>query len=639
MFFGAFLGDESEVPKWRQVMRRHADWLGLSAQIDSRRFADGRTFSFGWIGLGANAQVPLVETAKSLALTTGSGLGYPADPESANESWDRLTAAPLTNAIQLRASLESGELTVFVPATTPEQFLLSFDRRGHAFANDQRLLLRWTGLQLDGRAVYGMFQYGKVPSPFSISKTMRRVPPGHTFTLAPRAEQGSFATPMRTLSESPSVTEEGDSETLVRKTLESVLASASGPTALYFSGGVDSTLIAARLRTMGRTDVTLVNYSFGSGDQRADLALEIADHLGMACRQVVYAPADLAAVLGRLGRDYSYPFGGRSAIPTNLMTHAVAASIGPIGAVFEGTGADGAFGLGPRRRVWERVYRMPRPLRSLAGVAYRLAGLWRYEASRANFERGGSVARRSAQMRLDHAAIIAQNPLDGIAYNIPRDVRDELNEAFDAYTWVLGKGLSPEDQFALFDLVAVCGGEFAAKCFDPLRRLGAKAVFPFLEPPMLRLSMSLPWSEKCAGGKAKALLKTMLARSIPSDWVHRPKAHFIPPFGRMLMHESMQSFLRDVVMSSTNPLFEFCDPRVVRELVERAAAGRGISNGAERFLWSLMFTTGWLSQLDLSCSADSDETVSGSVEGDAGPIKAHAGGTGSACGNDVSPRS
>ena len=48
---------------------------------------------------------------------------------------------------------------------------------------------------------------------------------------------------------------------------------------LFFSGGVDSSLLAARAAALGRTDIQLLNYAFGQHDPEAAHAQRVAAHL------------------------------------------------------------------------------------------------------------------------------------------------------------------------------------------------------------------------------------------------------------------------------------------------------------------------------------------------------------------------
>ena len=51
------------------------------------------------------------------------------------------------------------------------------------------------------------------------------------------------------------------------------------------------------------------------------------------------------------------------------------------------------------------------------------------------------------------------------------------------------------------------------------------------------------------------------------------------------------------IRTAANTLLAFCDDRVIRRMVDRAERGLGYDTGTQKFLWTLMFTSGWLSQL------------------------------------------
>jgi len=137
----------------------------------------------------------------------------------------------------------------------------------------------------------------------------------------------------------------------------------------------------------------------------------------------------------------------------------------------------------------------------------------------------------------------------------------------------------------------------APKTFDPLRARGVQPIYPYLEPDLLRVSSSVSWSVKSAGGEEKALLKTLLTRQLPASLVYRRKSGFTPPYRTTLATPHLQAFLHDVVLTPDNPLLESCDVPTVRDLVTRAGSAAPLSAGAVDFLWTLAFTSGWLRQL------------------------------------------
>ena len=117
---------------------------------------------------------------------------------------------------------------------------------------------------------------------------------------------------------------------------------------------------------------------------------------------------------------------------------------------------------------------------------------------------------------------------------------------------------------------------------------------------MLQTSFSLPWSEKCPNNEAKGLLKGILSKKVPRNLVYRKKSGFAPPVKQIFALRSVQEFLRDVVLSNTNPLIDFLRVQEVKKMIELAFRGQQLSFDVYSFLWCLIFTTAWLDQCKFS---------------------------------------
>ena len=621
MFFGAYLGQQEHVLAWQQTMRQHADWLQSHLSGRTWNLPDGRVFACGWLSARAAGDMsgdispdiaPVRHESDSIVIDTRDESFVSHDPRG---SMNGLThglgsgpthgfaqaapSAPAVQAIALRLSLTSGECSVTVPALTPEQLHIAQDRQWIVLSNDLRLMARWVGVDLDERAVLAFLQFGALIPPFSISKRISRVPSGHTLTISPDS-----ATPVLRLSQRAvsvlDTAQQGrvaNPEEKVRLHMDNALARAPISSVLYFSGGVDSGLLAARLAAMGRNDVTLLHYSFGPDDPQSELAAAMASALGLRFEQITHDPAQLPLVLSRLARDYSFPFDDYSAIPTNTMIHAMLRSHGSAPGVIEGSGADDGWAIGTRYGGWQRIYTVPWPARRLLGDAHKWLRLW---AGDTRLGRAGRVARRSATLPMACAAIFARNSLNGIAYYTPRAVSREITAAIDAYYGRITANLSHEDRFSILFMMHESCGLVAPKSLDPLRMNGVSPIYPFLDPTLIHLSLSLTWDQKNEGGERKGLLKKLLAQHVPPEMVYRRKAGFAPPFHALLTLPSTQEYLHDIVLSAHNPLSPYFERRIIADMVNQARKEAPQSIEVHFFLWALMFLSGWLQQLRTS---------------------------------------
>jgi asparagine synthase (glutamine-hydrolysing) len=582
MLFTAYLGTDTGLDPWRDALVEHARWLGLRTRVETRPLLDGRALSLAWLEHPAVAGRPgaLRETDHLIVASTGV-------PDGGTPGDDANTAT-------LTASLPAGDLRIVVPPTSPQQFCYAVTRHGTVFADDVRLYPRLMSVDLDERAVYALLRYGAVPAPFTVYAQVRRVPNGHSLRLPPAGQPE--CTPLFRLTDlSSAASEVPPPDTRVADALDATLAGVPASTVLYFSGGVDSALLAARLNRLGRRDVRLVNYSFGPDDEESRLALRVASHFGFDCHQVHHDLRKVGDVLQRVGTDYTFPFADISAIPTNILVHEALPFAGESRTILEGTGADGAHGLGTEYGKWRRVYGTPRPLRRAVGAAYRGLDLWKYNSL---LERIGRLFSRSAHLPMGHA-FVAQNAFDRVAYVTPPTVQADVERAVATTIETVSAGTEPRDRLSWLDLVWVCAGRMAPKSFDPLRAQGIRPLYPYLQPSVVSVSSALSWDVKCTAGESKALLKRLLVRDLPPDLVYRRKIGFSRPAHATFALASVQECLRDVVLSRNNVLLDYCRPRAVRALVERSPR-HCLGTGAYSFLWTLLFSSAWLRQIAIA---------------------------------------
>ena len=583
MMFAMFCGDPGQREAWEAHARDHGSWLGRPAVLHCRPLGTGSLFALATFPHPA-FDSPQVEVSER-------GFRFNPGPEGFDED------APLDPAdLHPRCTLrfDTGTLRATVFPTSPSQLFYGRDGRGRVVGNDMRILLRWLGLEVDPLAVFGLLQYGAIPGSRTLSTRLQRLPGGRSLRWEGDAREPEIRGWFH--AEDPD-REHPDPETAVAAALDGVLAKVPEGSVLLFSGGVDSGLLAVRLLELGRKDIQLVNYDFGDGDIEARHALRVAEALDWECHQVRYEPAGVAERLHELARDYPFPFSDFSCLTTNLLVRAAAKGLPPGTAIIDGTGADGAFGFGPRHRAMQRVYAVPHPLRAALAGLYGGLRLWKLD-SESRLETVTRLARRSVQTTLERS-LLAQNPLDGIAFRLGRAGRQALEAAVAEDFESLSEGTCSLTRLSYLDLAMVCAGQFAAKTDEPIRRAGLCPVFPYLEPAMVRQSEAIAWNQKCADGESKGLLKRLLLRRIPRELIYRPKHGFSPPLRAMLLERPMQRFVRESLSARGNPFLAYVDERTLHAMLERAEAGRPVAHGVYSFLWAVTSVSAWTRQAGL----------------------------------------
>lgn len=586
MFFSAYSGAGAGVPAWRATVMAHAADIGCAPAFVAHPTGGPHVVWCAWLSRHA------VRVGDYVRMTATRCLVAPFDPLTADElesvparQGSGSAGAWRSGRVRLTFSMDDRSVAATLPVAHPQQMYWTHTPHGTVIADDLRLCARFSNGSVDSRAALALLQFGTVPPPLTLFRDVNRMPNGHVSTIGPE----------RVVTRTPcvpdvDVTPPADSKAWVLESLDSTLAAVEAPAVLFFSGGVDSGLLASRLVRMGRRDVTLAAYSFSRSCPETRLAMDMAAHLGLSCFVVDHDPRALTGMLGRVGDDYTFPFGDMSTVPMNVLVHSVRAGARPGTTVIEGTGADGEFGLAARYPVWARAYATPAAVRRRVRTLFRVLGLWRRDD---DLTRLAGFLSRSASLPIELSAL-AQNPLEGIAFTTPPDVARTLVECTLGQFLPLLPQRRPATSVSLLDVILICAGAMAPKSFDPLRSEGLRPVYPFLNPSLAYGTLSLPPSVTCARGVAKAILKEALAEEVPAEWVYRPKSGFTPPYVAICAAAPFQDMLRDVALSSRNPLLDVCNARVVRRMADCTRRGDPVAPGVHDFLWSLTFGSAWL---------------------------------------------
>ena len=587
MFFTAYAGAKPGVAAWRGAVLQHAADLGLTPTIVSHPLASAPAVWCAWL---SRKDVVLHDHVR---MTHTGCLAAPLAPLTMEEREApgtslraRLAGHWRSGDIRVCIDTHDGSVMAALPPASPQQIYWTRQAHGLVVADDLRFCARFSSGTVDSSAALALLQFGTVPPPLTIFRDVRRMPNGHAVVVDARG-QATLTARVPPWSEAAAG---DDAEGWLMERLDAQLARVPKPALLFFSGGVDSGLLASRLARLGRTDAALAAYSFSPADPESRLAGAMARHLGFSCLTVAHDPRSLAGVLARVGTDYSFPFGDLSTVAMNALVHEIRDCVPAGTTIVEGTGADGEFGLAARYPVWARAYATPPVVRRGVRSVFRALALWRRNSDVARL---AGFLSRAAGLPLELTAL-AQNPLEGIAYHTPPDIAGELVECMLGQFQPLAPAHRPETAVSLMDVVLICAGTMAPKSFDPLRRHGLRPLYPFLDPSIAYGSLSLPTSVTCANGEAKSMLKSALAQAVPPAWVYRPKSGFTPPYVAVCASPPFQAMLRDVALGSHSPLLDYCDARVVRHMADCASRGEPLTPGVHDFLWALTFGAAWL---------------------------------------------
>jgi asparagine synthase (glutamine-hydrolysing) len=485
-----------------------------------------------------------------------------------------------------------------------ERLLLARDRLGKkpllyaslpeglTFASEFGALLQDAAIprEIDPAALDAFLRCQAVPSPRTIYRAVRKLPPGHLLTWEKgeaRVERfWSLRFQPKTQAPLPEIRERVREllDESVRLRLESDV-----PVGVLLSGGIDSTAVAALMAR--HLDRPVQTFSVGfeeAGYSELPAARRMAERIGAQHHEAV-VKLDVAAILPVLARHYGEPFADKSAVPTYAVTKMAGQALK---VVLSGDGGDEAFagyqrylaaplfgwkpGAAGRRRLGEECLRRALSLTS------------------------GSVTGRFSR----HCAEAVAPPARSVlfpeffpGYRLAALYREEVGRQV-ATAWeeeILGRwrALSP----ALDDLDAALALDYGLYLPETLlvkmdiasMANSLEVRSPFLDHVLLEYAATIPGGLKVAGGVGKALLRESVRDLLPPEILGGPKLGFSAPVADWL-RGPLKGYAEALLLRGARGLPEFFRPAAVRSLWDAHQSGR--ENHAMR-LWALLVFEVW----------------------------------------------
>ncbi len=468
---------------------------------------------------------------------------------------------------------------------------------GIAFASELKALhaVGLTSRELDWEALDTYFQLGYIPAPASPFVDVRKLEPGHTLMWR---RNGAAETRRYWRFPLDSAPVPPDPEARVRESLDASVTAhleSDVPVAVFLSGGLDSSAVAASMAVAGNTPHAFTARYSGSGATAADetdLARALAARYGAELTLVDIRP-DIRNIFEPIVAALDEPHADDSAIPTWLLSQAVGSRYK---VALTGIGGDELF-AGYRRHIGllaaEHYARLPAGVRRIAGAASRLIpeprdgtlGVDRVKRFRRTGNGAvpdrflGLMSRLSNDERLKLYAPPVRAKITGTAASCRfRDVFSAQGQpaGLAAGLFLDYMTFLPDDILALSDRLAMAHSlEVRVPFVDHLL---VEAVFPI--PQRVKIG---PW------WRSKRLLRRALRPRLPAPHFRAPKRGFVGPTSAWLRHE-LRDMLADELSPERQRRLGCFDPSTVETLLRDHLTGR---QNQERILWALLCFSTW----------------------------------------------
>jgi asparagine synthase (glutamine-hydrolysing) len=414
----------------------------------------------------------------------------------------------------------------------PLYVALAPDRRAVAFASELPALrlLDWPDWSVDTLALGQYLRFGYIPAPATIYKGVAKLPPAHTM-ICKGAELPETRVYFDPNEFNPADTEKITSSEIRRRTMKAVQRQlvSDVPLGCFLSGGADSSIIAAVMKSAAGPGQRVLSFAIGFDDPRYDEsahASAVADFLGTEHEQFTYR-ASAADDLPKLARVFGEPFGDSSALPVHFLSEQTARSVK---VALSGDGGDELFGGYDRYRAM----RISAIFQSVPGVVRRI-----FEGLPASHPKSGASKLKrfaralglpAAERYASYVCLFPMNEMQELAPQIP--VRPFL---LDTYRGLHQTRDAVQSALAT-DRITYLPDDLLTKIDRASMLHGLEVRSPFLDHELVRAAAGLSTDQLLAGGR-KRMLREAFAADLPPEVFSRRKMGFAIPIGEWLRDE------------------------------------------------------------------------------------------------------
>ncbi len=448
-------------------------------------------------------------------------------------------------------------------------------------------------LDIDAEALRAYLELGYVPAPLSFHRGIRKLPPAHYVLVNAQGTRRVRYWDFRCIAPEPtwSSRKEGD---LVEE-LQALIADAvqlrlmsDVPLGAFLSGGVDSALIVAAMKSAGVEHPKAFTIGFKHARfNEVPAASRIAGSLGVDHVVETLDGGDLLELLPLYIEQFDEPFADSSAFPTLAVARLARRHVT---VALSGDGADELFGGYHYYPLMSRIaplLRWPEPSRRGAQKALRLLAGYRGKLLAHALDSGSAVGlfnylRSSGKhfsSLIDSDIVSSTSGSESWFEQFAAGFAVDLPAAETGMR--LDGGLTLPDLFLQKVDVATMAFSLEARC-------------PMTDYRLVEWAMRLPAEYKIRNGQTKYLLKKALCRRLSPDLVYRPKMGFGVPIADWLrgpLREWAQSLVHDDRLMSKVPL----DRIRVRELLRQQQSA---ARKSHPLVWSVLMLLCFVQRYD-----------------------------------------
>jgi len=393
-----------------------------------------------------------------------------------------------------------------------------------AFASELKalLLLKNVSKQIDSQSLYDYMSFQFVPSPRTIFKDIKKIPPAHYFVY----QIGSKELKTYKYWDLPESTDKrlglDKSINLVREATKKAILNWSVSDvgiACSLSGGIDSSSITGLLCSSGIKNLKTFSLGFGHKKERAfderNFAKLTANRWGTDHHEIILEPDDLLSDLDKMVWSLDEPYGG--GLPSWYIFKAMQ---GKVKVALTGTGGDELFGNYGKWRAYENIFSK---IKQIAKFSILDNSIFKTLSMLKAFPQGYIYHRYFTEnMKRDNLfnedVLRKVSPSEGYIQNL----------------WDQARERSPRDIIPYIDFKMQLPEEFLHMTDRFSMAHSIEARTPLLDHELIETAMKIPSNVRTNSKNLKYLFIKALKGTLSNEIINAPKKGFVLPIDRWL---------------------------------------------------------------------------------------------------------
>ena len=449
-------------------------------------------------------------------------------------------------------------------------------------------------------------RYGYISAPYSIYRGIWKLEPGKILKVKSPFDKPEIFTwwsMMETAVFGQKNLFRGSSEEAAQeleRLLQNAIAgqmTADVPVGAFLSAGIDSSTVVSLMQAQSSQKIR--TFTVGMWEEQfneAPVAKEIAERLGTEHTEVYITEEDAKNVIPALEGMFGEPFADSSQIPTYLVSRITREHVT---VSLSGDGGDELFcGYNTYYsidRIWNKVRKLPYPLRLAAGGALGVTGCLGNNPSLAT--RAGLLGARSIEdmylrSEIGEGLKLVKGRQEGKRLDFGPWDAIQSREAGTTWMDAYPSGLleEPRHNLMLMDLLMYHPDDILNKVDRTAMAVSLETRVPMLDRDVVEFAWTLPLAYRQENGVRKKILRDILYRYVPRELMERPKTGFSIPLHRWLRQPGLREWAESLLEASLLERQGLLETTAVRKLWDDYI----MKNVWKPQIWYILMLQEWL---------------------------------------------